>query len=231
MARIALLEDDTLIAELLSRILSLQDHDVHVFDRTSRFTNMLRHDTFDLLLLDWNLPDGDGLDVLRWCRETLGTTLPIVMLTGRDDEADIVAALEAGVDDYITKPFSPAIVAARVQAALRRTQPASQDGSSQPPAGVSIDAATATVAVDGRAAELSPKELALAQVFFANPNRSLSRAYLSERALGKNPDLPSRTLDVQVGSLKRKLDLVEPRRVRLTSIYSFGYRLDVDTPA
>lgn len=231
MARIAVLEDEDLLAELLASILAAGGHDVHRFDRAQRFINTSRHETFDLALLDWNLPDGDGLEVLRWCRDNLDRAIPIVMLTGRHADQDIIRALNSGADDYITKPFSPAIVAARVEAALRRTQSSAADVSAMTLPGVSTDPATCTVTVDGVSAQLTPKEFALAGVFLANPNRSLSRAYLSERALGKNPELPSRSLDVQVGTLKRKLKLVEPRRIRLTSIYSYGYRLDVDTPS
>lgn len=223
--RVAVLEDDPLLAELLCAALGSAGHDCHPVPDGRVMLKRLRQESFDLLMLDWNVPEPSGLEVLKWTRQHLDPSPPAIMVTRRDAEADIVAALEAGADDYVTKPFQPAVVKARVEAVLRRSYAAPPTGPIEEIAGVRCDHAAQTVTLGRRTVELTPKELALAAMLLRNLNRPLSRAHLLEAVWGRNPDLTTRTLDVHVSSLRTKLKLAPENGFQLEPVYSFGYRL------
>jgi DNA-binding response OmpR family regulator len=171
----------------------------------------------DLMILDLGLPAVDGLTVLRKLRE-LRVTLPVVILTARDSVSDVVAGLEGGADDYISKPFAFEELLARVRLRLR--------GEAGPEASVLrvgdlvLDLRTRRVHVDGRVAELSAREFALAEVFLRNPDQVLTREQLLSRVWGFDYDPGSNIVDVYVRYLRRKLG---PDRVE--TIRGVGYRL------
>lgn len=225
--RIAVMEDDALLAELLCATLGAIGHDCHSIATGPAMLVRLRQESFDLLLLDWNVPGLSGLDVLIWVREHLDPSPPIIMITQRDAEEDVVAALDAGADDYITKPFQPAVVRARVDAVLRRRYMAPSTASVETIAGLSFDHRDQTVVVDGKRVALTAKEFALAAMLLRNAQRPLSRAHLLETVWGRNPDLPTRTLDAHISKIRTKLQLVPERGFRLAPVYSFGYRLEL----
>jgi DNA-binding response OmpR family regulator len=229
--RVAILEDDPLLSDLLCAILQAEAHDCHPVRDGRAMLKRLREESFDLLLLDWNVPDPSGLDVLKWSRANLDPCPPSIMVTRRDAEADIVAALNAGADDYIAKPFAPGVVAARVGAVLRRSYSPPSAERVEEFAGARCDHDAQTVTLAGRTVELTAKEFALAVMLLRNLQRPLSRAHLLEAVWGRNPDLSTRTLDVHVSKIRTKLGLVPENGFLLVPVYSFGYRLKQVAPA
>jgi DNA-binding response OmpR family regulator len=180
---------------------------------------LIRHPV-RLVVLDLGLPGIDGFEVCRRLRARTG--VPILILTARDDEIDRVAGLEAGADDYVTKPFSPRELTARVKAILRR---GGQIGAASGPilaAGdVSLDDAARTVTVGGRAAELTPREFNLLAALLAHPNVVLTRDRLLELAWGGGFPGGTRTVDVHVAQLRGKLD----RPGLVETVRGIGYKL------
>ncbi len=181
-----------------------------------------------LIILDWNLPGMDGLEALRVIRLTYNT--PVMFLTSFDAESRVVSALGAGADDYLVKPFRSGELSARIQTLLRRYQSLSskQDPTAKTlSGGVVMDRMAATLQIPGQEAiKLSNKEFLLAQLFFQNVGRSLSRNEIIMAVWGRGQDIPSRTLDTHVSRLRTRLNLRPEIGWRLTPVYSFGYRLD-----
>jgi DNA-binding response OmpR family regulator len=224
------MEDDPLLAELLCAMLGSLGHDCHAVPTGSAMLVRLRQESFDMLLLDWNVPGASGLEVLRWAQTHLDPCPPAIMITLRDAEEDIVAALDAGADDYVTKPFQPAVVRARIDAVLRRRYPVPAAVATEQIAGLCFDHRDQSVRVDGKPIPLTAKEFALAAMLLRNAQRPLSRAHLLEAVWGRNPDLPTRTLDAHISKVRTKLRLVPERGFRLAPVYSFGYRLELIAP-
>lgn len=225
--RIAILEDDPSLSELVEIVLEAAQHSCHSYRDCRSMKVALRQESFDLLLLDWNLPDAEGVDLLGWARENCDPCPPVIMVTSRSDSADIVAALEAGADDYVVKPIQPDVLTARVSALLRRTYPPLADSQSvEVLHGMTFDHGSCTVTLGGEAMTLTAKEFGLALVLFRNLHRALSRSHLLEAVWGRNPDLPTRTLDVHVSRLRSRLGLRPEKGFRLTPVHSFGYRLE-----
>jgi DNA-binding response OmpR family regulator len=232
--RVAVLEDDPLLAELLCATLGAIGHDCHPVTNGQAMLVRLRQESFDLVLLDWNVPGVSGLEVLQWAQAQLDPCPPAIMITARDAEADIVAALDGGADDYITKPFQPDVVRARVDAVLRRRYPKPPTQSTERIAGLTFDHRDQSVILGDDRVSLTAKEFALAAMLLRNAQRPLSRAHLLEAVWGRNPDLPTRTLDAHISKIRTKLQLTPERGFRLVPVYSFGYRLeliDVTAPA
>lgn len=225
--RIALLEDDPSLAELVEITLESGGHGTHHYPDCRSIKVALRQESFDLLLLDWQLPDGDGVDVLQWARQTLKPSPPVIMVTSRADDAAVIRALEAGADDYVVKPIVPAVLLARVGALLRRTYviPA-KVGGLESHFGVTFDHDQCVATIGGENITLTTKEFGLALNLFRNMHRALSRTHLLEAVWGRNPDLPTRTLDVHISRLRQRLALAD-NGFKLTSVQSFGYRLEM----
>jgi phosphate regulon transcriptional regulator PhoB len=181
----------------------------------------------DLIVLDLMLPEMDGLEVCRRLRSDTATAeVPIIMLTAKADEVDRVVGLEMGADDYVTKPFSPKELVARVRAVLRRTRPEPGDRALRA-GGLSLDPARHAAEVAGAPVALTPKEFDLLQTLLEAAGRALSREYLLNRVWGyaRADEIESRTVDVHVRRLRAKLG-DEGRRI--TTIKGLGYRLDLD---
>ena len=229
--RIAVLEDDPAQADLLLQVLTRGGHLCAHFSDGEVLRARLRGETFDLLLLDWNVPGLSGLDLLSWVRTALASRPAVIMLTARTQSADIVAALNAGADDYVSKPVDNAVLLARINAVLRRLQSAEPTSQAELIAGLKFDPLSETVTGPAGEVQLTSKEFALALSLFRNLNRPLSRAYLLETVWGRRPDLATRTLDAHVSRLRTKLDLRPERGYRLAPVYSFGYRLEHDEAA
>jgi two-component system alkaline phosphatase synthesis response regulator PhoP len=176
----------------------------------------------DLLVLDLGLPGMDGLDVARAIRRE--SSLPIVMLTARDDELDRVLGLEIGADDYVTKPFSPRELVARVRAILRRVDREAEPGDLISAAGVSIDVARMRVEVEGRTVDLTATEFQLLVALARQPGRVFTRSQLLDAIHGVAFESYERAIDAHVKNLRRKLE-PDPSRPRyVLTVYGVGYR-------
>jgi DNA-binding response OmpR family regulator len=223
--RLAILEDDPALAEQIARALEQAGHDARLFRTGASLTTALKRDTFDLLVLDWNLPDMSGIEVLGWAREHMESVPPVLFVTSRGEEEDIVRALNLGADDYVVKPIRVAELQARVSALLRRSFP-TQAADVQVFDGVRFDLSRQSAHVRGEEVILTNKEFSLALLLFQNLDRPLSRAYLLDKLWGLSPDLQTRTLDAHVSRIRSKLGLRPEAGYRLAPVYSYGYRLE-----
>ena len=180
----------------------------------------------DVLVLDLGLPGMDGLDVARELRRD--SSVPIVMLTARDDELDRILGLEIGADDYVTKPFSPRELVARIRAILRRVDRQDEPSDRIEVAGVSIDVARMKVEADGRTIELTPTEFALLVALARQPGRIFTRSQLLDSVHGVAFESYERAIDAHVKNLRRKLE-PDPARPRyVLTVYGVGYRFAED---
>jgi DNA-binding response OmpR family regulator len=224
MARILVVEDDPDIAELIVHYLQKAGHSTVHLTSGSAVMPHLRAHPVDLVVLDVMLPGLDGMTVTDLLRRDAATSqLPVIMLTARGDEADRVAGLERGADDYVTKPFSPRELVARVAARLRRasgTDSPVQDVVHYGP--ITIDASSHTVTLDGREVKLTAKEFLLLQYFVKRRGRVLSRDLLLTDVWGYQYTGGTRTVDVHVRRLREKLP---PLNEAIETVKQFGYKL------
>jgi DNA-binding response OmpR family regulator len=223
--RISILEDDPDQLALLKRWLSDDGHDVHGYTSGRDAMKHAGRESFDLFVLDWQVPDVSGADVLMWLRTNVSKTVPVLFVTVRDSEQDIVFALENGADDYMVKPARRQELLARVHALLRRAYPREEEKKlSFPP--FEIDVGRGEVRRNGEKIELTPKEFELTVVLFRNVGRLLSRGHLQEAVWGRSGDLVTRTVDTHVSQVRKKLDLRVETGYRVVPIYNYGYRLE-----
>lgn len=221
--RVALLEDDADHAAMTLRALQSAGHVCQVYGRGDLFLRSTLHETFDVLILDWVLPDMTGMQVLDEIRQR-HESLPVLFLTGRDSEQDIVEALTHGADDYLVKPARNAELLARLSALRRRADNVGSGQSLSVPPYV-FDSATSTVTLSGQPVTLTLRQFQLAVVLFRNVGRLLSRAYLLQSVWGLNAQVQTRTLDIHVSQLRTALSLPE-NGWRINSVYAHGYRLE-----
>lgn len=224
--RIAILEDDLTLASYIEKSLNDGNHSCELFTDGEHLLRTLRRETFDILILDWNVPGRSGHEILLWMKENLDSCPPALMLTSRSAEEDIVAGLSAGADDYVVKPVAPVVLLARVNALARRAYPQAPPGGIETFGNYSFDTRSETVEFAGQPIMLTAKEFALALLLFRNIHRPLSRAYMFEALWGRNPDLPTRTLDAHISNVRTKLNLRPANGYKLAPIYAYGYRLE-----
>lgn len=222
-SNILLIEDDPGVVDIARAYLAHDGHDVLVANDGLEGLRLARESNPDLLVLDLMLPKIDGIEVCRIIREE--SDVPIVMLTARYGEEDRLAGLDLGADDYITKPYSPKELCARVRAVLRRT--ARQNGNQQRDVmqygSIRVDQAQRTAAIGGRQVTLTPTEFRLLVMFVSAPGRTFTRDQIIDRAFGYDFDGFDRTVDAHVSHLRRKLEAGgEPRYIH--TVYEVGYR-------
>jgi DNA-binding response OmpR family regulator len=224
--RIAVLDNDRSQADLICQVLSSAGHVCQSFDNAKEFLGQLRKDNYDMLILDWQVSDLSGAEVLRRAKEKMPSNTPIMFLTSSSAEDDIVAGVNAGADDYMIKPLRRGEMVARVQALLRRAYPA-QNGAEQLQFGPYIfETRPGRLLMDGNVIEVTHKEFYLALLFFRNIGRPLSRAYIHEAVWIRETAVPSRTMDTHVSRVRNKLQLKPENGFRLVPVYSYGYRLE-----
>lgn len=223
--RIALVDDDPAQLDLLQHILRSLGASSVPFPSGEQLLKVIERESFDLLVVDWNLPGIQGPDIVARVRGLLGTAFPIIFVTSRALESDVVAGLNAGADDYATKPVRPLELGVRIRALLRRAYPPPRsDRIAFGP--FTFDLAQRKVEVRGEPVELQPREYDLAVFLFTNTGRLLSRSHLMQTVMHASPDINSRTLDTHVSRLRAKLGIVPENGFRLASVYGVGYRLD-----
>lgn len=224
--RIAVLDDDNNLLELVCTILNAAGHTCHPFLSGKEMLHQLRRESYDMLILDWQVPDLNGTEILHWVREKLSPTLPVLFMTSRSGEDDIVAGLAAGADDYMIKPIRRSELVARVQALLRRAYP-TQTASEHLQFGIyKFETRPGRVSVNDQPVEMTQKEFDLALLLFRNLGRPLSRAYILEAVWSRDVDIPSRTMDTHISRVRSKLELRSENGYRLAPVYSYGYRLE-----
>lgn len=223
--RIAILEDDADQAALIRSHLSGIGHECLVYGSGKSLTLDAGRESFDLFLLDWQVPDLSGEEVLRWVRINVAAPVPVMFVTNRDSEKDIVSALEQGADDYMRKPFNRSELLARVGALLRRAYPQKSVETLTIEA-YSFDLKNQTVTLSGSAIDLTQKEFDLALFLFQNLGRLLSRGHILGAVWGRAVEIPSRTMDTHVSRIRTKLNLRPESGFKLTPVYNYGYRLE-----
>ncbi len=224
--RIAIVDDEPDIREYLDNIVTNMGHTTVAFDDGDRFTAGLLRDTFDLVLLDWNLPGKSGLQVLQWMQESLDEKPAVIMMTSRTAKGDIADALNAGADDYVTKPEDENVISARINAMLRRSKGSGAMEKSAEYGAYFLDRLEQTAKLKGQEITLTAKEFDLIDLFFRNRDRTLSRAYIMETIWRTNADLTTRTLDMHVSRLRSKLQLTPENGFRISTVFGYGYRLE-----
>lgn len=224
--RIALLEDDVDQGRLLQDMLKKAGHKCELFNSSRTFVQQVRRESYDVFILDWLLPEMSGLEVLRWIRQNLEFKVPVLFVTSMEHEDDVVRALEAGADDYMTKPVKSRELLARITALQRRSATIDESQTVLEFEPFTIDRANRTVARDGEAVELTQKEYELIVFLFKNLGRVLSRGHILETVWGRNPNINTRTVDTHVSRIRTKLGINPESGWRLSSIYQHGYRLE-----
>ena len=224
--RVAIVDDDDVVCRHFQKLLQTRGYACSSFSSGQEMITALQRDTFDLLIIDWNMPGLSGLDVMAWIGNNVLVRPSIIMMTNRADKADIVRGLDAGADDYIVKPEEDKVILARVDARLRDWRAADAELRKVTFGSYVFDKLENSVSVAGERVELTAKEFALARAFFENKHRPLSRAYILETIWNSVGDLPTRTLDVHVSRLRNKLKLKPENGFRLHTIFGFGYRLE-----
>ena len=228
MSRILVVEDEAAIAELVAINLRHAGYEVTVVGDADRARESVDRALPDLVLLDWMLPGQSGLALARaWRGQVRTKPLPIIMLTARAEEADKLAGLDGGADDYLTKPFSPKELLARIRAVLRRKAPQALDEAVEL-AGLTLDPATRRVTrvIDGvlREVKVGPTEFRLLHFLMTHPERVHSRAQLLDRVWGDHVFIEERTVDVHVKRLREALTPVQGAQL-VETVRGAGYRM------
>jgi len=224
--RIALLEDEEHLAELVCLWLEDAGYPCAHFSDGRQMINALKQDSFDLLVLDWMVPEIDGEGVLRWARESLNWRIPIIFMTQRDNEDDIVKILSLGADDYLTKPIRQREMLARITALARRANVLGTNDSQLQFGDYSINLDNNTVTRNGNSIKLTQKEFELVLFLFRNIGRIVSRGHMLESVWGHSKDINTRTADTHISRIRNKLGLVPENGWRISAIYHHGYRLE-----
>jgi DNA-binding response OmpR family regulator len=228
-ARILVAEDDQKQAELIRIYLERDGHHVLVAADGRTALTWCRSRRPDLLVLDIMMPGMDGLDVCRVLRRE--SELPILLLTARTTEEDMLLGLDIGADDYVTKPYSPRELVARVRALLRRSGVVKADQEAVLRVGdLEVDPGRFEVRVKGRPVSLTAKEFGILEVLAREPGRVFTRAQIIEKAFGFDHFVLERTVDAHVMNLRRKLEPDAATSRYLHTVYGRGYRLEVDAP-
>lgn len=223
--RIALLEDDPVQADAVAGWFAAGGHDVHCVRTVRDAIREASRESFDLFLIDWTLPDASGEHMLRWLREERGLDVPVIFITARDAEEDVVAALNAGADDYMVKPLRRFELLSRVDAVMRRARPQGEAPVIDVPP-YCIDVHAHQIRLAGAPVELTDKEFELAVFLFRNLGRLISRGHMLQAIWGRSADVQTRTIDTHVSRVRNKLQLRPENGFRLSSTYSYGYRLE-----
>lgn len=224
--RIALLEDDENQSALYKTWLEDAGHLCAPFAAGKAFIKHMGRESYDLILLDWGIPDITGPEVLAWIRANVQNPIPVMFVTARDEEQDIVTALEAGADDYLVKPVRKMELLARINALERR---AKQDFLQKEKLDFNpyvIDIKARTVSRDGKLIDLTIKEFDLTLFLFRHLGQLLSRGHILESIWGRSSELNTRTVDTHASRIRGKLDLTQTSGFKLSSVYFYGYRLE-----
>lgn len=225
--KVLIVDDDKTIAKVLRGYIEQAGFKVLVAYDGETAIHILRHEKPNLLLLDLMLPDRDGWDITRFIRgDQHLAPLPIIMITARVDDTDKIIGLELGADDYVTKPFNPREVVARVRAQLRRTTLGQLPIVERITIGeLTLDLGQRMLQIHDRQVDLTPTEFNLLKILMENPGYTHSRRELLEKVLGYGYEGFGRALDTHVSNLRRKIEPDPQNPTYIQTVYSVGYRL------
>ena len=223
MARILVVEDEPPIASALEDDLKLEGYEVEVVRDGDTASRRAREQSFDLIILDVMLPHKDGFEVCRELRRA-GLRMPVILLTAKTQESDKVLGLELGADDYVTKPFSPRELRARVKAALRRT--AGEMPEIYRFGDAEVDFTRCELRRGGRALEMTPIEFKLLAAFIRHRGQTLSREKLLDQVWGRETFVTDRVVDTHVANLRKKIESKPSEPRFLVNVRGMGYRFD-----
>jgi DNA-binding response OmpR family regulator len=222
MTTVLVVDDEPIVREVVVRYLQRDGFRTLEAGDAERARELLERGAAGLVVLDLMLPGADGLQLCRWIRER--SDLPVIMLTARGEEADRIVGLELGADDYVTKPFSPRELAARVRTVLRRAAPVADRGRTLVFGDLAIEGATRDVTVRGEPVRLTAREFDLLWFLASHPRQVFSRQQLMDRVWGYEPAFDTGTVTVHVRRLREKVE-EEPSRPRhLQTVWGVGYR-------
>lgn len=223
--RVATVADKAEEAARICALLENAGYQCEIFKTGEAVIHAMRRRTFDLLLLDWCLPDMSGIEVLQAVRVYPGLNLPVLFVANRVLEDDAVAALTAGADDYLVKPIPERVLLARVAALLRRSSPKMREIVQVGP--YTLDPHSRTIVLHGVQLDVTPREFDLAIFLFRNADKLVHGELLERTVWGKLIGADSRTVTTHLSRLRVKLALRPENGVRLSAVYGLGYRLDV----
>ncbi len=230
MNKILIVDDDSAIREMLKMALERNGYTIYEAGDSIRAREILTSDAPDIVLLDWMLPGQSGYEFIRSLRkDSARKVIPVIMLTARDQEQEKIQALEAGADDYISKPFSVKELLARVKAVLRRTATTSDNHVIQVN-GLELDPSSQRVRAGKQLIELSPLEYQLLHFFMLHPERVYSRAQLLDHVWGSNTYVEQRTVDVHIRRLRKTLE-PSGHHSLIQTVRGTGYRFSTHEPA
>lgn len=223
--RIALLEDDESQRDLMERFLMDAGYVCKSFSQGKALQRSLAQESYDAFLLDWEVPDLSGEDLLRWMRTNMKEQVPVLFVTARAAQDDIVKALDLGADDYMVKPVSERELIARVGALLRRVR-GRQDPSQVLEVGeFRLDTELRTLMRKSVPVKVTSKDFDVALFLLTNIGRLLSRSHIYEAVWGRSANINTRTVDTHVSRVRVKLGLVPENGWQIMPIYQYGYRL------
>ena len=223
--KVLVVDDEASIREMLRLALEISDFECLEAADIHEAYRLIIDESPDMVLLDWMLPGGSGLELLRRLKKEEATqALPVVMLTAKAHEDNVVQGLDVGADDYITKPFAPKELIARMKAILRRSS--SEEGGSEMRVGeLVLEIDSRRVMLSQKALEMGPTEFKLLHFFMAHPERAYSRAQLLDRVWGANVYVEERTVDVHIRRLRKALQAGDPIYADLIqTVRGTGYR-------
>jgi DNA-binding response OmpR family regulator len=225
--RIAVADDELDVREYLKAIIEEEGHLAVAFSDGNALAQALTRDTFDLVILDWSMPGKDGISLLKWMEKSLDDKPPVIMMTNRTAKADITEALNSGAADYITKPEDRGVIAARINAMLRRGSSGSGAFATEATYGkYHLNRIEQTVTINDETVIMTAKEFELADLFFRNSDRTLSRNYIMETIWRTTATLATRTLDMHISRVRSKLNLKPENGFRIFTVFGYGYRLE-----
>lgn len=224
--RILLAEDEPSIAEVVTLYLNRAGYFVSLAQTGEDAINKLQQNLPDLLILDLMLPNLDGIAIIRWLRDR--SDVPVIILTARRSEADRIAGLEMGADDYVVKPFSPQELVSRVRAVLRRTRAGFSDNVEDAVnvSGITINPTTRVVTVHGRDVSLTAKEFDMLYLLAQNPKRVFSRQQLLEQIWGLSDYIDPGTVTVHIRRLREKIEDNPSNPEFIQTVWGIGYKFD-----
>jgi DNA-binding response OmpR family regulator len=221
--KIVLIEDDQDINRLVTHYLTKEGYVIKSSQDGIRGLQLIKQERPDLVILDLMLPEMDGLEVCKRLRaDTKTSVLPIIVLTAKGEESDKIVGLELGADDYVTKPFSPKELVARVKALFRRSERHVEESAGFRYGPISLDVSRHEVKVGGKAVQLTAKEFSLLSQLLKNKGRVLTRETLLDTVWGYDSDVTTRTVDVHIRRLREKIPFLSEA---IVTVKSYGYKL------